>query len=267
MCGITRPIRAMQKFSFQFTLKRLLMLVAIIAAGLGWIAAERAKTRRQQASLAFLESRGAFILENDRRQSWLWKLLVGNRVADRADHVSFEDATAEDLRELVNLRNVKFVSLDHWGDDADLALLANSRALLGLNFIASGLGDNGLLQISKIRQLKELHVDGTPITDAGLAHVSGLRLKSLSLSSTAVSDDGLSSLQDMRSLETLNLGDTRVTDAGLAKLHGLTSLKNLNLLDTKVTNSGVNALRNALPGLEIEHESTPLKKSRPWPGF
>ena len=88
------------------------------------------------------------------------------------------------------------------------------------------------------------------ITDAGLAHISGLKdLGLLSLDKTGVGDAGLVHLAGLTKLGLLSLHRTRITDAGLVHLEKLTSLRNLNIGRTAVTREAAQGLRKALPGL------------------
>ena len=73
-----------------------------------------------------------------------------------------------------------------------------------------------------------LDLDGTSVSDAGLAHLAGLT-----------------------GLRWLYLYSTSVSDAGLAHLAGLTGLQWLYLSDTGVTDAGVAAFRAAHPGCEV----------------
>ena len=68
----------------------------------------------------------------------------------------------------------------------------------------------------------------TPITDAGLVHLTGLT-----------------------KLQTLNLACDQITDAGLVHLKGLTNLERLLLYNTQVTDAGVAELKKALPNCDI----------------
>jgi hypothetical protein len=52
-------------------------------------------------------------------------------------------------------------------------------------------------------------------------------------------------------LQSLDLSYTRITDAGLEHLRGLTNLALLNLRDTQVTDGGVKKLEEALPNCKI----------------
>ena len=73
----------------------------------------------------------------------------------------------------------------------------------------------------------------------------------LDLSDTSVSDAGLAHLSGLTGLQRLYLSDTGVTDAGLAHLTGLTGLHVLYLYRTRVTDAGVAAFRAAHPGCEV----------------
>jgi len=65
------------------------------------------------------------------------------------------------------------------------------------------------------------------VTDAGLAHLSGLpKLEILSLRDTRVTDAGLAHLQGLSGLWQLELSNTPVTDAGLLHLKTLFQLAN-----------------------------------------
>jgi hypothetical protein len=78
-------------------------------------------------------------------------------------------------------------------------------------------------------EMFELGLEGTNITDAGLAHLKG-----------------------MHKLRLLWLSQTRITDAGLKHLHGLAGLRIVRVPGTKVTDAGVAALKTALPECRIE---------------
>ena len=68
---------------------------------------------------------------------------------------------------------------------------------------------------------------------------------------TKVTDAGLADLRGLSNLQSLDLKETRVTDAGLVHLKGLSNLQSLDLNGTKVTYAGVERLRRALPKCSI----------------
>jgi hypothetical protein len=96
-----------------------------------------------------------------------------------------------------------------------------------------------------IHRLIALDLGGTPVDDAGLAHVSALGdLELLDLRGTRVTDAGLMHLKTLLNLQVVNLSDTAVGDAGLAQLTGLSALRSLDLACTRVTDRGLNHLKS-----------------------
>ena len=92
--------------------------------------------------------------------------------------------------------------------------------------------------------LLQLSIYNTQVTDANLAHLTGLTtLRSLNLSGTRITSKGLEHLQPLTMLEWLNLSNTQVDDSGLVYLTGLTNLKKLNLKNTRVTDAGLKHLK------------------------
>ena len=124
--------------------------------------------------------------------------------------------------------------------------------LTRLSLIDRNIADAGLArQLEGIRALRELVLENTPITDAGLVHLKGLTsLQILLLGNTNITDAGLGHLKDLVELKRLCLHDTGITDAGLAQLRGLTSLESLCLHHTDITDAGLVHLRG-LTVLEI----------------
>jgi hypothetical protein len=83
--------------------------------------------------------------------------------------------------------------------------------------------------LQHLSQIGVLELNSTPVTDAGLKHVSGLH-----------------------KLRALMLDETLVTDEGLTHLAGLSNLVVLKVRGTAVTPDGVGRLQKALPHCRIE---------------
>lgn len=97
-----------------------------------------------------------------------------------------------------------------------------------------------------------LNLQGTEITDAGLANIKDLKgLTKLHLEKTKIGDAGLEHLKGLENLTYLNLYGTPIGDAGLKHLEGLKKLKKLYVWQTQVTDAGVAALKAAVPELTI----------------
>jgi len=97
------------------------------------------------------------------------------------------------------------------------------------------------------------NVVGATPKDADLLHLKGLvRLESLCLCSSNVSDTGLLHIKGMTTLKTLRLSDAAITDSGLEHLKGLKRLKYLDIRGTHVTKEGIEEFRKAIPNCEIQ---------------
>ncbi|MGC6427258.1 MAG: c-type cytochrome domain-containing protein [Akkermansiaceae bacterium] len=101
--------------------------------------------------------------------------------------------------------------------------------------------------------LTSLRLGASSVSEAALqAHLGEMRnLRQLDLNQTGITDAGLDVVASLENLEWLNLYGTAVTDAGLAKLKSLTKLKKLYLWNSKATPVGADALKKELPELEI----------------
>jgi hypothetical protein len=82
-----------------------------------------------------------------------------------------------------------------------------------------------------------------------LAHC--LRIKSLCLGSTGITDEGLKCISQLPRLEDLDVCNTAVSDAGLASLSACQSLSHVEVRATRVTADGVARFKKARPGVTI----------------
>lgn len=121
--------------------------------------------------------------------------------------------------------------------------------------VAKEFTDAGLDAIAPVAdKIASLDIARSKVTDAGLAKVAAMKnLKELHLEGTAIGDAGLDHLKGLAELEYLNLYGTKVTDAGVAKLAALGKLKALYLWQSGVTKAGVAALKAKLPKTHINN--------------
>ena len=95
--------------------------------------------------------------------------------------------------------------------------------------------DLAILQNFDLDEITFLWLGNTAVSDEGIKRLPEMRnLKSLCLNGTRITDFGLSSLQRYRELLALRLDDTEVTDAGLTSLYELKHLHSLALRNTKI---------------------------------
>lgn len=116
------------------------------------------------------------------------------------------------------------------------------------------LRDDGLQELAKAKKLDKLQIDGTGVTDVGIASLAGTNISDLTLDRTSLSDEGLKSIAQMKKLNRLLISNTDVTNAGLKAIRHL-PLRILHIESSGVTDEG---MRN-MPGIDVIN---PLTKKR-----
>ena len=110
--------------------------------------------------------------------------------------------------------------------------------------ISSAIPDSTLEKLHRLRHLKELHLNSSPITDDQLVYLAGLsQLEVLDLRETRIGDAGVHNLIGMEKLRWLSLLDSQITDESLRILAELPNLKFLDVRATKVSDAGLPYLR------------------------
>jgi hypothetical protein len=180
----------------RFSVRGLIVLVLVIGGGLGWIVRE---ARIQREAVAAIRKAGGTVLYD-----WQWRdgdLIPGGKPCAPGW--------------LVDL-----IGVDYFGHVTAVGLYPDR----------TGSDDAVLAHVGRLTRLQSLAYNSfdAEVTDAGLAHVSGLI-----------------------NLSYLGLSNTQVTDAGLVHLKGLTKLESMNLESTRVTDAGVRELKRALPSVTV----------------
>ncbi len=131
--------------------------------------------------------------------------------------------------------------------------------------VAKEFGDAGLEPLAPIAdKIASLDIARSKVTDGGLKALAAMKnLKELHLEGTGIGDAGLDHLKGLTELEYINLYNTKVTDAGVAKLAGLGKLKAVYLWQSGVTKAGVAALKAKLPNAHINTGWTAEDDAKP----
>jgi hypothetical protein len=207
----------------------LIAFVLVIGVWLGWLVQS---ARSQRAAVAAIQNGGGAVAYEWARTNGEW-IIGGEPAAPRW---------------LVNL-----IGVDYFGHCTAVFLgspatapdsaIAQVRRLTGLHLFGSSLGDAELAHLRGLLGLRYLILNDTQVGDAGLAHLKGMtNLVCLELRKTPVTDAGLVHLKEMTNLSKLDLRDTKVTDAGLEHLKGMTKLTYLDLGGTQVSDAGLEHL-------------------------
>ena len=223
----------------RFSLRALIVLVLLIAAGLGWLVRS---AHVQRDAVAAIRRAGGSV-------SYDWEWNNGKSVPGGKP---WAPKWLEDLIGVDYFAHVTSVWLQPAPTDEAIVEVGHLTQLERLQLVGGFVSDRELAHLKGLTKLSNLSLSNNPVSDAGLAHLKGLtNLKSLQISGTKVTDAGLAHLKGLTKLSALTLGVTQVSDAGLAHLKGLTNLTILFLLDTQVTQSGVQALQKELPNAQI----------------
>lgn len=109
-------------------------------------------------------------------------------------------------------------------------------------------------RLSVLKGVHTLHFSEGSLDDLDLEALKRLKLTWLGLPRSRISDKGMRSLKDIRSLRYLDLTRSRVSDRSIEYLAELSNLRTLIVCRTKISREGVALLESRLPDCHIEWE-------------
>jgi hypothetical protein len=125
--------------------------------------------------------------------------------------------------------------------EGNISVWPSDNGQLMVDFYAGG--DSALESLRHLPDPDVLIIQSENVTDAGLAHLDGLRsLNALTLMCDKITDAGLAHLVGLQGLKHLELQSLKITDAGLPHLQSLHSLEGLTLATGGVTEAGLKHL-------------------------
>lgn len=228
---------------FQFSLRALFVVMTIFAL---WLGRTVSRVRNQIAVVTEVQQVGGSVwFENDQpkfKQFWqcsdripanavegpIWlRRLIGDDYFRNIVQIDFKDTPpnnfcekdleriAPRLGKLPMLETVRVESRRFSG--TALASLAHSTSLKNLTVDGFPLTDEGMKHIGKLTNLETLNLTWTEVTDDGLAHITSLsNLRRLRLYSRNVTIRGIEIIISLPHLEELVLHDCEVTEDELA---------------------------------------------------
>ena len=224
----------------RFTLRTLLIAVTILSSVLGWWVH---RTRVQQTAIRRLVQAGgtveySYYYEPIHNDSWVqgfeahtvvpkWlRQMMGEDYFTSVISVDLMNCSDEaaDVNELMrvvgDLKHLRFFRVPDGLTDAGMKHLAHLKLLERLELRYPRISDAGMHHLAALNNLVQLELSDTPVSDVGLAnaHIADKRrLRILSMSHTAISDDGLFMLVNIPKLWLINVNFTNVTDGGKRK--------------------------------------------------
>ena len=173
----------------RFSMRGLIVLVLLIGAELGWIVRQARQAQVQRNAVAAIQKAGGSVYYD-----WEWS--NGNVIPEG------KPWAPQFL--------VDFIGVDYFGNISSATIDGEIDAVVPA--------------IEPLIRLQRLVFIGSPISDAGLAHLKGLN-----------------------NLSTLYLDDGQVTDAGLEHLKGLTKLRTLCFARNTIAEAESAKIREAFP--------------------
>lgn len=180
-------------------------------------------------------------------------------------HVTSERITDDDLAKLAALTGLRELLVE----DADVtaAGLEHLTALESLEHLrlrGTPIDNDAMAVIAKCRNLTRLNTPNGTFTDDALAFFSGHKLELLRFGGPNVTDNGMATIANMKTLRFLHLIGVPITDEGLTYLEIMTDLESCYLDDAKVTDDGIERLLKSLPDLHFHinqrhHDRDPHK--------
>ena len=156
---------------------------------------------------------------------------------------------AKCLGAIKTLREIDF-GQRKFNNDA-MRYLVDLPDLVEVNLSLVPITDDGLKTLVKNKNIEILDLTGVELKDLSpLAKLT--KLKSLDLQHCFVTDEKLSFLEDLSSIEALYLGSTEITDKGVETLARLPRLKSLSLPHCRITDAAVPALIKCESLVEIQ---------------
>lgn len=245
----------------QFSLRTFLIVLTLLAMGLGYVSF---RAREQRAAVARIKELGGHIQYDYQRGSnpkpsppgWPWlRRLVGDEYFQDVAFVKLDKTQVSDadLRLISKLRRAKTLSLN-WTNVSDEGL-SSIRGMSELNYLGlwkTKVTSEGIRRMRPPQKGSVVVLAETSVGDEALPNLSSCG--HLVLDGTPVTSLGIKELAESKTLHDLAIQRTAVDDAAVPSLAKIKSLTWLVVSDTKISGEGLFALRNALPKCNVDGE-------------
>ena len=227
------PTRFTFRRLLQLRIRTLLILIGVIALGLGWYVSPWEKRRRLVASI---ESRDLSVMyrfrdETPPPETFLRSILPKAYLDPVVGLHGLRKATDRDLADFGKAgKGVRYVGI--FGcpiTDAGVRFLAPLESLKSLNVQTTPITSESLLTIGSLQKLDNLNIAGTQVSDRNMERLTSLALTNLRLEKTKVTNEGIATIGAITSLESLSVGgpESEVTGDSLKHLANCTRLEEL----------------------------------------
>lgn len=160
--------------------------------------------------------------------------------------IKITDKSMACLRDLKNLRDVEFVSVNI----SDEGVKKFPKGLRMVSISDGKITPKCFDELAKMPNLQFLHLPYLKeITNEDVEKLTSLKkLRSLTIRSSQLTNEGVKNLAQFKELDSLQFGGPKVTDEGLIHLQNLKQMNGLVLWGTSCTQAGVDDLRDSIWG-------------------
>jgi hypothetical protein len=160
----------------------------------------------------------------------------------------------DDLSRLGALTNLEILTFQtDFRRKTDVQFLVKLSKLQRLVLGGVKTTDEHLAMIGRLPRLEAFTTAGPELTDAGIAHLEGLKsLKSLFIMLAGkLTNEGLAHLESLSNLEDLSLSGLAINNVGLGHLRKLPKLKKLSITRGDLDDATLDEFKKARPGVAI----------------
>lgn len=159
----------------RFSVRTMLVAVAIVAIPLGWLAVRLKVGRDKQHTIAELREMGvSIVMAGYQDASPMIPSSVRPLLGWQSVGTALGVSTDEALSKLDGMQNLHTLGVDDGVSDSGLKSLRSLKTIERLMLSSSSVTDEGLRHVSDIVDLKELDLSGTKTTGAGLLHLKNM---------------------------------------------------------------------------------------------
>jgi hypothetical protein len=171
---------------------------------------------------------------------------------------------AADEDRLVHVLELHKAGADSWREELTNALLNQLEIFGELHVEGSGITDEVLERLHKVRAITSLDLRFSNVTNNGLQHISKMaRLEKLNLGQSAVNDQGLRHVAAVKTLREITLEGRSFTSGAVAFLESMGQLHRMVLADTRFTEEAIQRLQGVISGLDIRIDNKLTRGSTP----
>lgn len=260
----------------RFRFRTLLVVFTVLSI---WIGSVTNQARRQKRSIAAITAAGGKVRYGDEGDRWIRRYGRANLTPDNREESGgtawlrsvlgdeyfpnvagvtyFARLNADAIA--ASIGNLRTVEILYVGDtdlsDDGVHSLRDLKGMKWIDVISTEISDESLKVFARWKQLEVLELsNATNVTDAGMAHLRGMKnLRVLALGDLEI-DDGVKYLRELPQLESLALEYGHLTDVGLGHLTDHPSLTYIDVRGTFVTEEAVAAFVKANPTCELRHD-------------